>query len=56
MIVQRQRHDWRIGDRGLTLGARTLIMGVVSLEGKAEGERADPPPPPWSNWLSCSGK
>jgi len=42
MIVQRQRHDWRIGDRGLTLGTRTLIMGVVSLEGKAEGERADP--------------
>jgi len=42
MIFQRRRHDWRIGDRGLTLGTRTLIMGVVSLEGRAEGERIDP--------------
>ena len=42
MIVQRQDYNWRIGDRGLTLGARTLIMGVVSLEGKTAEERADP--------------
>ncbi len=42
MIVQRRWHDWRIGDRSLTLGTRTLIMGVVSLERQAEGERIDP--------------
>ena len=42
MMIQRRRHDWRIGDRGLTLGTRTLIMGVVSLEGQTEGERIDP--------------
>lgn len=42
MIVQRQRHDWRIRDRSFTLGARTLIMGVVSLENEGEGRRIDP--------------
>ena len=42
MIVQRQRHDWRIRDRSFTLGARTLIMGVVSLENEGEGKRIDP--------------
>ena len=38
MIVQRQRYDWRIRDRSFTLGARTLIMGVVSLENEGEGK------------------
>lgn len=42
MIVQRQRYDWRIRDRSFTLGARTLIMGVVSLENEGEGKRIDP--------------
>lgn len=42
MIVQRQRYDWRIRDRSFTLGARTLIMGVVSLENEGEGRRIDP--------------
>ena len=42
MIVQRQRHDWRIRDRSFTLGARTLIMGVVSLENEGEERRIDP--------------
>jgi len=42
VIVQRQRHDWRIRDRSFTLGARTLIMGVVSLENEGEGRRIDP--------------
>ena len=42
MIVQRQRHDWRIRDRSFTLGARTLIMGVVSLENEGEKRRIDP--------------
>lgn len=42
MIVQRQRHDWRIRDRSFTLGARTLIMGVVSLEKEGEERRIDP--------------
>jgi dihydropteroate synthase len=42
MINQRRWHDWRIGDRSLTLGTRTLIMGVVSVEGRAEVERTDP--------------
>ena len=42
MIVQRQRHDWRIRDRSFTLGARTLIMGVVSLENEGEGKRIEP--------------
>ncbi|MDE0167612.1 MAG: dihydropteroate synthase [Bryobacterales bacterium] len=42
MIVQRQRYDWRIRDRSFTLGSRTLIMGVVSLENEGEGKRIDP--------------
>ena len=42
MIVQRQRYDWRIRDRSFTLGARTLIMGVVSLENEGEERRIDP--------------
>ncbi len=42
MIVQRQRYDWRIRDRSFTLGARTLIMGVVSLENEGEGKRIEP--------------
>ena len=42
MIVQRRRYDWRIGDRSFTLGARTLIMGVVSLENEGEGKRIEP--------------
>ncbi|MDA1316034.1 MAG: dihydropteroate synthase [Acidobacteria bacterium] len=42
MMIKRGRHEWRIGDRGLTLGVRTLIMGVVSLEGQSEGEGIDP--------------
>ena len=42
MIVQRRRYDWRIRDRSFTLGARTLIMGVVSLENEGEGKRIEP--------------
>ncbi|MCY4587466.1 MAG: dihydropteroate synthase [Bryobacterales bacterium] len=42
MIVQRQRYDWRIRDRSFTLGSRTLIMGVVSLENEGEGKRIEP--------------
>lgn len=42
MIVERQRHDWRIRDRSFTLGVRTLVMGVVSLESETAGERIDP--------------
>lgn len=42
MIVQRRRYDWRIRDRSFTLGARTLIMGVVSLENEGKGKRIEP--------------
>ena len=40
MTPVRRRHDWLVGDQHITLGARTLIMGVLDLN--TGSERPDP--------------
>jgi dihydropteroate synthase len=43
MTPQRRRYNWRIREEGITLGARTLIMGVLSLDADAgSAKKLDP--------------